>query len=916
MSAAPMDWKARIRAAFAIDDLARPDDDVIEELSQHAAAAYEAARADGQSSVDAERQVDLLIAGWRRNAGALGRRPRRQTVVEPPAATTRLLAGILQDARYGVRLLKREPGFAIVAILTIALGIGATTTLFSVANGVLVKPLPWPDPDRLVRVSEMRQGHSPRVRGTITNGTYIAWHEQHATIEEIGGWRLVTTTAIVGGGTEPTRLQTASVTPSLFTVLKSLPLRGRVLVEDDGRPGGDYASKDVIVISYGLWQERFGGRDDALGSVVQVGGKPLTIVGIMPKDFAFPDREVRAWTPWAVASVLGDQGVRRVSIYPALARLRSDATPAQAAAEGTARARSAPDPGLAAVAMFGGSGPAEITAVPALEMMTADVKPALMVLLAAVGLLLVTATANVASLQLARATARRREIAIRAAIGAGGGRLTRQLVVESALIGVAGGLAGFALAAALHRALPSVLPADFPRAADVAIDARVLLFVVGVSMAASIACGVLPALHARRLNLVESLSDGGSAPVGGGRRSSTARARTIIMVGQLALTFVLLVGAALLARSFVALLHADRGYDPRNVLTARIPLPAGFPVDRRTQLLDGLIARLRSTPGVVEAAFGNALPLLTSGGFRAFKMRPPANPATEVDVNVMQRVVSPGYFAAIGLRLTAGRIFTDTDTMTSPQVIVVNRSFAAKYLGANALDATVPNLGMCRGDHDRWQVVGVVDDMRQGGATDGPQPEIFMPYRQIGCAAAVPDPIIVVRTRDEPAPYAATLRSLVREQAPTVALDSVMTMEDRVMTTLAKPRLYAVVLAGFGIFAVVIAGVGLFGVLSYSVAQRAREIGVRTALGATSSDIVRMVLRQVALIAVAGTAIGLWLASAAAKSLSAFLYGVGAHDLTSFVAVAVLLAIVSAAASIVPARRAARVDPLSALRAD
>jgi putative ABC transport system permease protein len=318
---------------------------------------------------------------------------------------------------------------------------------------------------------------------------------------------------------------------------------------------------------------------------------------------------------------------------------------------------------------------------------------------------------------------------------------------------------------------------------------------------------------------------------------------------------------------------------------------------------------------VVDAAFGNALPLLTSGGFRAFKMRPPTNPAIDVDVNVMQRVISPGYFAAIGLRLTAGRTFADADTMTSPQVIVVNRSFAAKYLGATALGATVPNLGMCRGDNDRWQVVGVVDDMRQGSAADAPQPEIFMPYRQVGCAAAVPDPILVVRTRDDPALYAATLRSLVREQVPALALDSVMTMEDRVMITLAKPRLYAVVLAGFGIFAVAIAGVGLFGVLSYSVAQRAREIGVRTALGAKPSDIVRMVLRQVALIAVAGTAIGLWLAFAAAKSLSAFLYAVDPHDVLSFVSVAFLLALVSAVASIVPARRAARVDPMSALRA-
>jgi predicted permease len=377
---------------------------------------------------------------------------------------------------------------------------------------------------------------------------------------------------------------------------------------------------------------------------------------------------------------------------------------------------------------------------------------------------------------------------------------------------------------------------------------------------------------------------------------------------------VLLVGAALLARSFVALLHADRGYDPTNVLTARLPLPAGLSMEQRSQMLDAIAGRLQTTPGIVEAAFGNALPLLSSGGFRAFKMRPPFNPAVEVDVNAMQRVVSPAYFRALALRLRTGRTFTDADTTTSPEVIVVNRSFAARYLGAQPLGAVVPNLGMCRGDNDRWTVVGVVDDMRQDGASDAPQPEIFLPFRQIGCPAAVSDPIVVVRTSDDPAAHVPVLRAIVRDEAPAVALDSVMTLEDRVMTTLAKPRLYAVVLAGFGVFAITIAAVGLFGVLSYSVAQRSREIGVRTALGATPGRIVRLVLRQVAVIAITGIALGMLLAVFGAKSLATFLYGVGEHDAISFGAVAVLLAIVSTAAAIVPARRAARVDPLTVLR--
>ena len=317
----------------------------------------------------------------------------------------------------------------------------------------------------------------------------------------------------------------------------------------------------------------------------------------------------------------------------------------------------------------------------------------------------------------------------------------------------------------------------------------------------------------------------------------------------------------------------------------------------------------------MRRAFGNALPLLTSGGFRAFKMRAPADPSVEIDVNAIERVVSPGFFAALGLRLTAGRALAETDTMTSPEVIVVNRSFAAKYLGAKPVGAVVPNLGMCRGDNDRWEVVGVVDDMRQGSVADPAQPEVFIPYRQIGCAAAVPDPVIVVRTGRRPAAVMpATLRRLVREQSPSLVPDGIMTMEDRVMTNLARPRLYAVVLAGFSVFALVIVGVGLFGVLSYTVAQRSREIGVRTALGARPIDIVALVLRQVAVIAAGGIALGVWVAFAASQSLTTVLYGVSRHDLATFVAVPLAVAGVTALACAVPARRAARVDPLTALR--
>jgi predicted permease len=822
----------------------------------------------------------------------------------------------MADLRYALRVLRLAPGFALLAILTTALGTGAVTALFGVAYGVLLRPLPWHESDRLVRVIESRQGNRPRIRGTLSNVAFNAWYSEASTIEAIGGWRNVPTTVVMGNG-EPIRLLTAAVTPSLFRVLRAQPLHGRAFVEDDGRPGGSFPSKDLVILSHGFWQERFGADDRAIGSVMTLSGRPHTIVGVMRQDFAFPDRATRAWTPWAVPSLLseGAKPVQRLTIFSGIARLRLGFTPAQAAAEGTARTRQGPDPGLTAVALFGGNGVAEVAAVPALEMMTADVKPALVLMLAAVILLLVASVANVAGLQLARSTTRQREMAIRAAAGAGVARLTRQLLVESLVIGVLGGTAGLAFAIALTRVWPALLPADFPRVDSIAVDARVLTFSILVALTSGVACSLLPAFHARRLDLVRALAETSSASSAGVGRLSTTRVRAVIMTAQIAVACVLLIGGALLTRSFVALLSSDRGYDPRNLLTARLPVPPDFPVARRTELLDTMVGRFRSMPGVIEAAYGNALPLVSAGGFRGFRMRPPIDPSAEVEVNVMQRVVSPGYFRALGLRLITGRTFTDDDSVASQNVIVVNRSFASLYLGAHPLAAVVPNLGMCRGDDDRWEVVGVVDDMRQGSVTEAAQPEIFLPYAQVGCAAAVADPIIVIRSSDDPSIYAGTLREALRELAPTLAFDSIMTMDERVMTALARPRLYAVVVAGFAMFALAISAVGLFGVLSYNVSQRAREIGIRTALGARPRSIVALVVRQAAGVAACGIAAGSWLAFASARWIQTLLFGVDAHDPVSFAVVPTILVLVAAAASVVPAVRAARLDPVRVLRA-
>jgi putative ABC transport system permease protein len=825
------------------------------------------------------------------------------------------LASITQDLRYGLRLLRRQPGFAAVAISTMALGIGATTMLFSVAYGVLLKPLPWSDAERLVRVTETRQGRTGRVAGTVSNGTLLAWRDHPSTIEDVGGW--LTQTATLTGAGDPVRVPIIPTTPSLFPILRVHPLIGRLFNEGEGardRPG-------LVILSYGLWQERFGGRSEIIGRLIQLDDRPYSIVGVMPREFAFPDRETRAWTAWDVPLVVAESGARVGVIFRAMGRLRVGATPAQAAAEATSRARGAPDMGFVARALFGAVGPIDVSAVPELRAMTADVRPAILVLLTAVGLLLMTATANVASLQLARAVTRRREMALRAAIGAGQSRIVRQLLIESAMIGLAGGAAGVALAAGFQRWLPSLLVAGFPRLDAVTIDMRVLSFALGVSVLSSVVCGLMPAWHTRRADLIEQLSEDGVAPIGGAMRSRMARTRALIMAAQVAIACILLVGAALLTRSFVSLIRADRGYDPVNLLTARLPLPPGYPAERRSQLLEVLLERLRAAPGVTHAAYSTGLPLVSSGGFSAFNMRSPRNPDIEIEVQATQRIISSDYFAAMRLRLIAGRALSDADTSATPPAIVVNRTFARQYLGERPVGFHIPQRGPRAGglrftdEHADWEVVGVVDDMRQDSVDAPLQPEIFASFKQILPAGIRNfDPILVVRTTADPTTYVSTLRNLVHEEAPALALDSVMTMEDRVMTSLAKPRLYAVALAWFGVFAVLIAGVGLFGVLSFSVAQRTREIGVRSALGAQARDIVALVLRQALWIVGSGVALGLAVALTGARLLSAFLYGISPRDGFTFVGVPIVIIAVAAVACLVPARRAAKVDPLTALR--
>lgn len=891
-----MDFRARVRAG--LPDI---DEDIVAELADHVAATYDAAKASDADGDEALRRVDAQIAAWASDVASLRRRPKRVPAIPPPPPASSHLTAFRQDIRYAWRLIKRQPGYATVLIVTMALGIAATTVLGSVAYGVLLKPLPWANGPRLVRFYETRQGSTRRMPPIMTNLTYREWQRAATTVEAIGGWA---TNQLPIAGERPERVRATALTPSLLTLLEAVPEKGRLFVAGDEEP----SRPPVLLISHGFWQERYGGVPDIVGRTIRANGKTYTIVGVMPASFAFPDRTTRMWTALDVPPVIGPGGVGQFVMFQAIGRLKPGVSPAQAASEATALGRGGPTHDGITLAVFGSTGPVDVTAIPMRDALTNDVKPAILVLLVAVFLLLVAATANAASLQLARATGRRRELAIRAAIGAGQAQLVQQTLTENVLFGALGGVAGIALAAAMHQALPAVLPANFPRVTEITFSAPVLLFAIAVSIAVGIACGLLPAWNAARANVVAGLVEDSLAPVGGGLRSGVARMRAAIMTGQVAIASILLIASVLLSRSFLQMLHADVGYDPTNVLTATLILPSGdFSPERRAQVADEVLGRVLTVPGVTRAAFTSATPFGSVIALSSLSL--PTPDGRERQIQTGYRFVSPGYFSTLGQRVLEGREFEDADRGGGTStVVIVNREFARRFLDGRAIGWTIPD----DDDHSiRRRIIGVVDDTVRQSVTDTPEPEMFMLPRRLG----VDQISLVVRTDGEPRSLIRSLRVAAQTSAPNAVVEGVMTMEDKAASTLSRPRLYAVLLTTFGAFALTIAGVGLFGVLSYTVALRAREIGVRSALGARTSDIIALVLKQSMAIALTGIGAGMLASLWLTRALQGLLFGVTAHDAMTFVAVAGVLLAVSALATVLPARRAASLDPVKALRA-
>lgn len=893
-----MDWRAEIRRELQRHNR-RADDGVVEELAQHAEAASQAARADGASPDEAATRVRALIAAW--CAATNGpRRPDRLPLVESAPASRSIWAGLGLDVRHAIRVVRRQPGFALVSIAMIALAIGATTTLFSVVNGVLLRPLPWPNASRLIRVSETREGSTSSLTGILINATYNNWANAPTTLDGIGAYSNQMVTIDSANG--PERVLKTGITASLLPMLGVQPFVG------SGFTSAHERDETYVLLSYSLWQSRFGGAADIVGKTMTVDRRPYTIVGVMPRGFEFPTRESQFWTPMLVA----ETKPMSINMFNALALLKPGVTIEQARAEGEARARSAPSLGGIIKMVFGVDGPAKVTAMSFADSITGDVKPALWVLLAAVGLLFAAAIGNVANMQLSQATGRRREVAIRAAIGAGSGRLARQLFVETAITSIVGGALGLALAAVLLKLLPALLPADFPRTNMVTIDAVVLAAVSGLTALVTVATGLLPVRLARSLAVRNVLAESGGGTTAA---SPAARSRSVIIATQVAIAAVLLVGAALLSRSFVALMNVDRGYEPSNLMTSRVLLPGtSTQPAARTEFFDTLAARLKAMPGVSHVGMTNSLPLTAGETLIGFSRHADAKPGDMDIVHASLRTVSADYLNTLGMHVVEGRGFTSADTLTSEPVMLVNRTFAAQNFKGPALDQVMPaTLDGARESAVDWRIVGIVDDVRYKGATDPVQPEIYNCLCQSAAGPSTAQYVTVRTTRDAAA-LARGLRDLVRGINPAAIVEQTMTMEDRLATSLARPRLYAVLLGGFAVFALLISGIGLFGGLSYGVAQRTREIGVRSALGATPLEIVLLVARQGGAIVAAGLTAGFVTAYFAVRLLGKFLFGVTPYDAASFAGVAAVLVIVAVAACVLPARRATRVDVIRALR--
>ena len=858
------------------------------------------------------------------------------------------LDDLRRDLHYAFRTLRREPGFTIVVVITLALGIGANTAIFSVVHSVLIRPLPYRDSARLVRVwenvpgAEIGNGKGPDRRfGAMDVADLLAVSERSRAIASLAAFSFARATITIDG--DATRMDGFGVSAGFFPMLGVAPLVGRTFAPEESIAGGDR----VLVLAYDAWQ-RFGGAASVLGRTVTFTGNsggwfsggivpevPYTIVGVMPPGFHFPYDNAQFWIPRAPARSPDGRPVRRETV----ARLADSATPAAAAAEMDAIRRDVHNTATAGGGLYWGTAPPTPSSIqppstsmvggrpryeltPLQREVTGPVKPALLVLTAAVGLVLLIACVNVANLLLARTASRQREIAVRAAIGAGPGRLVRQLITESLLLAGLGGIVGTALAFAgvrLFRLLATTLGRSdlglasvFPRLAEVSLDATALGYALAVSFATGVLFGLAPAFRHSRPGQANILRDAAASPRGGLRNG--------LVVVEIALATVLLVGAGLLINSFVKLATVDPGFEPSHLLTFQIDQSTNQRQEEQRAFAETFVERLRAMPDVQSAAYARQLPMVQLQDSLTVTTRRDGVDQLRVAVPQDVRFVSRDYLKTMGIRVLSGRGFTDEDGAGRPGVALINDALArSAFAGENPIGQTM--LFGPAGHRMPLEIVGVVGNVRQFGLDRAPEPQYFMDIRQVPTDPAFRAPPLfpvgvyyTVRTTAPVGIMTADVRAIARQLDPSATLNDVATMEQIVSNSITRPRMYAVLIGVFAGVAFALAVVGLYGVMAYSVAQRTREIGVRVALGAERRDVMRLVLRRSLALTAVGIAIGIGGAAGVARFLESLLFGLRPLDPATFGAVACTFAAVAMLASYVPARRAAGVDPLVALR--
>ena len=805
---------------------------------------------------------------------------------------------MVQDLRLAVRALLGNARVAVPALLALALGIGSSSAIFSVVQGIMLRPLPYPEADRVVVVWENNLVRN-RPRNVISAANFVEWRDRNrsfATLAAVGPTRLSMT--LGGHPEEVTGVQASS---AVFATLGVWPSLGRAYTADEDLRGNDL----VIVLGHTFWQTRLQGREDVVGSTVVANGVGRTVVGVMPADFTLVGQRADFLVPygWTEEQLRAAPG--RGSSF-GLARLRPGVSVDQAVADMTTLAslleREFPERNT------GWS----VTLVPVYEQMVDQVRPALLVLSAAVLLVLLVACANVANLLLARAAVREREFGIRLALGAGRSRLVRQMLTESVVLAAAGGMAGLALAFLFHRGLLALASAYpfVPRLDQVALDLPVVLFTMGLAVGTGLLFGMAPAFVAAR-HVGDALREGG-------RHGAGPRSRRLLgglVVAEVALSLVLLTGAGLLARSFLALQQVDPGFRAEGLFTARIqPPPVRYPDSPSlVAFYDRALDHLSRIPGVRSAAGISFLPLAGPGMRTSFRVLGQPRPTLGDEPSTDVRPVTPGFFATMGIRRVSGREFTPSDTAGAPLVAVVSESLVRRYLPAHAAlgQRLHVNIGPSRGGM-QVEVVGVVGDIRMSSLDSDLYPTVYLPHTQLPVGLMT----LVVRTSQDPTSIVGAARSAVAALDPELPLADVRTMDEVVATTLARPRAMMTLLGAFALMALVLAAIGVYGVMAYAVEQRTREIGVRMALGATPAAVVRLVLRQALVLAVLGVAAGLVVARGVTGFMRSLLFGVDPADALTFGATAALLVAVALVAASVPARRSGRIAPVEALRAE